>query len=115
MCIRDSVNTMDECYRVLGIIHNLYKPVPGMFKDYIAIPKANGYQSLHTQLFGTFGQSSELQILTTDMHRVAESGVASHWRYKSHGGEAPQQIVACLLYTSPSPRDATLSRMPSSA
>ena len=76
--IRIIVNTVDECYRVLGIIHNLYKPVPGMFKDYIAISKANGYQSLHTQLFGTFGQSIEVQIRTTDMHRVAESGVASH-------------------------------------
>ncbi len=81
--IRIIVRTVDDCYRVLGVIHNTYKPVPGKFKDYIAIPKANGYQSLHTLLFGTFGQSIEVQVRTTEMHRTAETGVASHWRYKS--------------------------------
>ncbi|QJD72384.1 bifunctional GTP diphosphokinase/guanosine-3',5'-bis pyrophosphate 3'-pyrophosphohydrolase [Marinobacterium sp. LSUCC0821] len=78
-------NTVDECYRVLGAVHNLFKPVPGRFKDYIAIPKANGYQSLHTDLFGARNFTIEVQIRTKEMDAVAAQGIAEHSHYKSTG------------------------------
>ena len=88
------VDTVDSCYRVLGAMHNLYKPVPEHFKDYVAIPKSNGYQSLHTVLFGPYGVPIEIQIRTEDMDRVAESGIAAHWLYKSGDEEGLPQVRA---------------------
>lgn len=96
---RITVDKVDTCYRVLGVIHNLYKPIPGRFKDYLAIPKANGYQSLHTVVFGPYGLSLEIQIRTEEMHRVADVGVAAHWLYKSgveKDGRVQQQALQWL-------------------
>ena len=91
--VRIIVDQVDTCYRALGVVHNLYKPVLGRFKDYVAIPKANGYQSLHTTLFGMHGVAIETQIRTRQMDSVADHGIAGHWLYKSgkasfQGGEA---------------------------
>lgn len=96
--VRIRVETVKDCYAALGVIHEMYKPIPGRFKDYIAMPKANMYQSLHTTLISSTGQPFEIQIRTHEMHRIAEYGIAAHWKYKEGktGNSNEQEKMAWL-------------------
>src|SRR5205814_1289440 len=98
--INETMKTLDDvpsCYAALGVVHTLWPPIPGQFDDYIAVPKANMYQSLHTAVIGTGGQPVEIQVRTRDMHDLAEYGIAAHWRYKE-GGKGDRDYESKLAW-----------------
>ena len=100
MALRIVTDSVKNCYAALGVIHNEWRPIPGRIKDFIAIPRPNLYQSLHTSVVGPHGQTFEVQIRTEEMHRIAEEGIAAHWKYKEgrKGPAADDQRIAWLRH-----------------